>query len=697
MTLRNEIMDAVATYKALAPTTQDRYYNQLMAENAEYENVGKRAIADARKRRRGATAPPTNLVPPPTTAAAPATGPAMAFNPGAPPDMPPVYKRGGKVKKFEDGGLIDEDPTNPGGEVSPNEADTIVRQLLGSEGTAAQRINRQVGEPDAAPGPGLDYAARGTADRIKTAADTAALQEREGQAISTAAPTVQPRSKVRRIADAVNNFVSPPGSEGQYRYDQKARQAIRDKTPGVTEPMSDTELAQRERDLGALYRQRADERNQALDLQAPRVDVTGFIPRTGDEQALIDEGLALPGQAKPQERAVTGGEPEVEPPQGAYPTSVTPPKAPSSVYGKVPGESVTGGEPEVAMPTGPYPRRTSAGAGGGARPSSPGTNGAGSGAGSTGPGSGNGNVPAPPPGASRTEDPRTRTAAFDPGRERIDPSGRTAARQLDQQGQVVYPSQQELASMVATAAQGKAGANGEAPPIGNGAVSRPVVREFVAAHNNGGELTDGQALMVGMHAKYKYLLSKGRAKEAAMMAWGLIQAANLEAASLGMVARDQINAGNLRAGYQTLAKAADWAPDGMKHVATLRGIDTYDANNQKTSSVQLDGKRALELALSLSDGTAMWQTLQSAASLVNPADKGAEGRQLTNDLRRLQIEAARRKLAGGGKGGGGLSNDAAILQRIIAGDAAPPPANSGGGGGNDDNWIFANTGGEENA
>jgi hypothetical protein len=298
----------------------------------------------------------------------------------------------------------------------------------------------------------------------------------------------------------------------------------------------------------------------------------------------------------------------------------------------------------------------------------------------------------------RTEDPRTRTAAFDPGRERINPDQTTSARGFDAKGQVVPPTPQEMQTMVATAAQGRAGPNGEAPPIGSGAVGRDTLNSLVSQHNQGGALSDGQALMAGMHAKYRMLLSQGRAKEAAQMAWGLIQSANLEAASLGMVARDQARSGDLAGSRQTLAKALDWAPDGTHHKATPNGIDTYDASGKLVNRSAIDGKTALALALGLSDGTLIWNALMSSAETLMPKDKGAEGRALSNELRRLQIEGARRKLnapaKGGGGGGGGSASDARLLQHLLAGGRGLPPAENisggGGGGGSDDSWITAN-------
>ncbi len=172
------------------------------------------------------------------------------------------------------------------------------------------------------------------------------------------------------------------------------------------------------------------------------------------------------------------------------------------------------------------------------------------------------------------------------------------------------------------------------------------------------------------------------------MAWGLIQAANLEAASLGMVARDQLQQGDMRGGLNTLTKALDHAPDGMVHKATPNGINTYDASGRLTNSMVVDGKRALAIALGLSDGSLMWNVLQNAVSSLSPPDKNAEGRALRNDLTRLQIEGARQRLSKLQSSGQGQSAEARQLGALLSRGTTNVPAPSTGGG-NDDGWLFS--------
>ena len=447
---------------------------------------------------------------------------------------------------------------------------------------------------------------------------------------------------------------------------------------GIFEETTEEERAAREAEAKQLSRASDRARTQAgIPTPPDPTEMVRQIDAKLREKGPVDEnGNPVGGNgAVARDRM-----PELAP--GAIETN-RPPGTPG-VYGPVGGpRQPTGGEAEVTAKPTPYP--VVRGKNTVPKPTAQSQPAQGGQPGTTGPGSGNGNVPAPPTaaGAVRTEDPRTRTAAFDPGRERINTDQTTAARQMDQQGNVVYPSQQELASMVATAAQGRVGANGEPATIGDGAINRDNLYSLVGQHNQGGQLTNGQAMLAGMHAKFKMLLSQGRAKEAATMAWGIIQAANLEAASLGMVARDQIRNGDTQAGLKTLAQAADWSPDGKKHVATQNGIATYDANGNLTANTVIDGRRALGLALGFADGSAMhnliWDALKGSASLLNPPDKNAEGRGLVNELRRLQVEAARRKLAGGGGKGGGESAQATALKHYLAtGNLPSTPSTSGG-------------------
>ena len=282
--------------------------------------------------------------------------------------------------------------------------------------------------------------------------------------------------------------------------------------------------------------------------------------------------------------------------------------------------------------------------------------------------------------------------AFDPNADRDDPGN---AHRVDASGQVVNVTPQDIHTVLG-AGMSQAPAGGAMPPPGQGAVSRPMFNQWIAAHNQGGRLTSGQALIAGMVGKYKVLLSQGRQAEASQMAWGLMQAANLEAASYGDVAADAYKAGDQRGVTSAVAKAADLQPDGMHHrpSADGRSIETYDNTGKLTGVTRLDGQMALAAIMGLRDGTLMWQALQQAVASTQKPDRNAEGRQLTNELRRQQIEGARlrnRKLASGGGGGGGTAAGSELA--ALFGQTKPEAYTSGrpSGGGENDSWIDRHT------
>jgi len=329
------------------------------------------------------------------------------------------------------------------------------------------------------------------------------------------------------------------------------------------------------------------------------------------------------------------------------------------------------------------------------------------GQGSSGPGGGNATQPAPPPGAASANAPSTalktnaprgslgdqsRTAAFDPTGKTVpgdltDPRNIGAVDQagVDIRGTGVSPA--DLRTTI-NGAMSVAPANG-ANVAGNGAVQRDTYRSFVAAHNQGGKLTAGQALLVGMVGRYKALLSQGRQQEAAQMAWGLIQAANIEAASYGKVAMDQLRAGDPRA-VQSLANGADHLPDGRDHRASADGrfIETYDENGKLVGRVAMDGKMALQLAMGLANGSLMWDALQQTVASMKTPDKNAEGRALDNEYKRLRIAKMMQPNVGrGAKVAPAKSERASALDAklgIQPPPSTPPPIYQGSN--SDDTW-----------
>ena len=124
MSLKNEVFEGIAAYKALTPTTQDRYYNEMYdqarRQREKEEKADRDEITAAEARRGGATAEPTPLQPPPIVASTQSQGPIPlpnlpqgtgSFAQALYPDIPPTYRRGGKVanvnvRRYADGGMV---------------------------------------------------------------------------------------------------------------------------------------------------------------------------------------------------------------------------------------------------------------------------------------------------------------------------------------------------------------------------------------------------------------------------------------------------------------------------------------------------------------------------------------------------------------------------------------------------------------
>ena len=140
MTLKNEIFEGIAAYKALTPTTQDQYYDEMYRQarkQREQEEKGERdEIAEAERKRAGtATAPPAAITPPTfsstqTPGANTISGIPTVQGPvqGMFTDLPQTYRRGGRVpnvnvRRYADGGPVTHDPDNP--------IDDIVNSVLG--------------------------------------------------------------------------------------------------------------------------------------------------------------------------------------------------------------------------------------------------------------------------------------------------------------------------------------------------------------------------------------------------------------------------------------------------------------------------------------------------------------------------------------------------------------------------------------
>ena len=218
------------------------------------------------------------------------------------------------------------------------------------------------------------------------------------------------------------------------------------------------------------------------------------------------------------------------------------------------------------------------------------------------------------------------------------------------------------------------GVNGGPPPIGHQAASQQVFNAYVQSHNQGGKFTPGEAMLVGMVSDYKMLLKQGRVEQANRMAYGLIQAANLEAASHGMVARDKMAAGDTHGAKQSFVEGLNYIADGVTQRLTPDGsaIESVDPRTgQVMARTPIDGRMILAGIQGLTDGTMFWKTLEASAAMLQKPDKGAEGRGLANELRRRQIALADQRLKkgnaparGGASTSGGMSGFQADLARI---------------------------------
>jgi hypothetical protein len=267
------------------------------------------------------------------------------------------------------------------------------------------------------------------------------------------------------------------------------------------------------------------------------------------------------------------------------------------------------------------------------------------------------------PGPGGTQVPKgslqdqTRTAAYVPG----EPGGVAIATgpptQLVPQGDggppgspSGYTNQQIAQTLTGAASLVRPGVNGGPPPVGHLAASRPVFNAFVQAHDQGGRLTPGEAMVAGMVGRYMAMMSQGRVQQANMMAYGILQAANLEAASHGAAGRDKLLAGDTLGAKRDAVAGLNYMADGVTQTLSPDGnyiISTDPRTHQVTGQTPIDGRVLLQTLLGLDNGTLFWKTLEASAAMLQKPDRNAEGRALANDLRRRQIALADQRLLKG--------------------------------------------------
>ena len=588
------------------------------------------------------------------------------------------------------------------------------------------------------------------------------ISEEETQAIKLRTP-MPPRSRYRDWAETGidEDAANARANQEDWRKRERERKQTRGKAsaerqkaePGLFENLTPEEMrARREREAAAarvatsteppniVYPQREEEL-RALETKVPPVPPVqptqnlpgrpSVQPGRPDQYPELGPGVAVPAaRAAPTERPAV---PTVEATAGA---GVQPPAAPGEQYG--PPAPTPYGPPAPANPNAPA---TPAAPGEQYGPPAPSV-------GTNTPGGSPGATAAPPPGAadanrpSTAEKPDTRTAAYDPTIDRVDPAtGRTLPRQLDAQGRAIATGTPPIAqgdggppgspatgqitrtSSTQTYGDGAPGSlssvtgfsntdiaqtltgastlvrpsvNGGPPPVGHLAASRPAFNAYVNHHNQGGKLTAGEAMLVGMVSDYKTLLKQGRVKQANEMAYGLLQAANLEAASHGMVARDKMAAGDYRGAAESMITGLNYIADGVSQRISADGqsMESYDPRTgQVTARTPLDGRLILAGIMGLANGDLFWKTLQASAAHLQKPDTGAEGRQLSNELKRRQIALAEKRLnaptGGRGRASAGTSGGMSGFQRDLArirGEKVDTGGGGGGGGGTDTSY-----------
>lgn len=305
---------------------------------------------------------------------------------------------------------------------------------------------------------------------------------------------------------------------------------------------------------------------------------------------------------------------------------------------------------------------------------------------------------APPPGAApRTESADTRTRAFDPTMDRVDPqTGRTMPAMVDAQGKPVPPSPPP--HMVAAAQLGAdkalAGAAhfgqwiaGDKPGgitalhSGVGAMPANVAQGITQAWSGGGRLNPAQAMTRYMVYQYEALSSRGLTAQANQMAFEVVQRLNLEAAKYADQAVQLAQSGNTSGATTMLMKAHMFTPDGRELALSKDGkrlavLNEY--SNQPIATFPVTPQFILAASLGLRDGSGVWSHLMGRAQMFVQSQKGtdkdAEGRAIRNRNNLLRGRLLEQKLAGGGKGKG-TGVDTSEFDRLTLG-------RTGGGGGN---------------
>jgi hypothetical protein len=557
-----------------------------------------------------------------------------------------------RLRRYDRGGTVDDEQ---------NERDQLVQLLLQNTG----QINRMVGEPWTVPGAASEWHGEGTDERARQLATDRALRTGPPLPVDTPPPTAPPPVRPPSRGP-VPTMLQPTGVRPSPSQPVPVPPAVRGTEFGGQEGIPPVATSSRfgravaplmQGDPNVVRRMELEEKIDNLrpglfeqttpgELERRKAEIATLQSEIDNlSKAPIGAGVGVgPGDTQTAARA-TGPTGTTQPP--APPVGGTAANRPTTA----PKSGATAMRPDLPNwnPLG-MDLRATAGPGGG------------------GGGGGGGAGPATPPARLPMSDPN-RVAAYDPSNPE-DVNDPTRRRTNEELAQV----------LVGATTQMPLSANGRLPVVGQGAVSRHVGQAYVARYDQGGRWEPGEAILRGMLSDYKSYLQLGRLEDANKMAAGLIQYANLEAASHAHVAEAAVKAGNFYDALRNVVAAASYLPDGMSHQvgADGRSINTIDPRTgQVTANTPVDGRWLLAAIGGFKNGDLLWHTLAAAAQSLQKTDKNAEGRALSNMIRRNTLKLQGQRLAKGaaGKAGPpGLTETEKRLAQIAANlsGSAPP-------------------------
>lgn len=211
------------------------------------------------------------------------------------------------------------------------------------------------------------------------------------------------------------------------------------------------------------------------------------------------------------------------------------------------------------------------------------------------------------------------------------------------------------------------GTRPEAILAGQGAISPQTTQAIVQKFGANGQLSPGEAMLAGLVEVYKTRVGRGDIAGAGALAFGIIQRANIEAATGAKSALAKIQQGNIPGAAKDVAAAHQWVPDGTTMSISPDGrVATITDLQGKSQQVPVDGRWVLAAALGMSNGSMMWTALNQHVAMLNK-DKNAANRQAQLEGIQLSNQLKRKKLAGGGAGAPAGGSFRAQLQNLVMG------------------------------